>query len=196
SLLLALALLANFFSSNIALLLAMTVVVGDAARLLRATSPAEKKEAGRALLSRLLSSLAGLCLTLFWLVPLLGSYIYVVTRPQRVALSDLVPAPLWLWYALAAAGALLWLRRRPSSAARPFLAACALLAAAVFLPEALAPRWFPLQPHRLASSLDFLLAAPAGAAIAFALRAASSRLGVFGRPDLRGDEPLFGGAAR
>jgi hypothetical protein len=196
SLLLALALLANFFSSNITLLLALTVVAGDAARLLRAASPAEKKEAGRALLTRLLSSLAGLCLTLFWLVPLLGSYTYVVTRPQRVALSDLVPASLWLWYALAAAGGLLWLRRRPASAARPFLGACVLLAAAVFLPEALAPRWFPFQPHRLASSLNFLLAAPVGAALAFALRAAGSRLGAFGGRDTTGGDGIPATTAR
>lgn len=110
SLLLALALLANFFSSNIAALLALAVALADAARLLRATSTAGKAEALSALLAHLLSPLAGLCLTLFWLAPLLGSYAYVVTRPERVSLAALVPAPLWLWYALAAAGALLWLR--------------------------------------------------------------------------------------
>jgi hypothetical protein len=196
SALLALSLLANFFSSNVALLLALTAVAWDAARLLRPSSPTDGRDARRALLAHTLSPLAGLCLTLFWLAPVVGTYAYVVTRPQHVALSDLVPAPFWVWYALAAAGALVWLRRPPSSATRPFLAACALLAAAIFLPDAFAPRWFPLQPHRLASSLVFLLSAPVGIAVATALRFAGSRLSLLGRGAPGVDDDTSGNTTR
>ena len=170
SALLALALLANFFSSNVAALLILTTLAHDSVRLLRAPASAARTRERCELLAHLLSPLAGVCLTLFWLVPLLGSYEYVVTRPEHVALGDLIPAPLWAWYALAAAGGVMWLRRGPSRAARPFMAACALLAAAVFLSDYLAPGWFPSHPPRLAATLDFMLAAPVGQAVASVLR--------------------------
>lgn len=166
--LLALVLLANFFGATVAAILALTTLAYDAARLRRADTPEGKREAVTDLLARALSPLAGLCLTFFWLTPLANSSAYIVTRPQHIALGDLIPAPLWLWYALAAAGAFLWLRR-PSRAPVAFLAACALLVGAVLFASALGPRWFPLQPQRLASTLNFLLAAPVGHALANAL---------------------------
>lgn len=177
SILLALALLANFFSSNVAALLILTTVVQDFMRLRRAGTRAGRAAERRALLAHLLSPLAGACLILFWVGPLLASYTYVVTRPEQVGLGQLVPTALWLWYALALAGGILWLRRAPSRPARAFLAACALLAAATFLGQGLSPRWFPSHPPRLASTLNFLLAAPAGYALAYALRLLALALG-------------------
>lgn len=166
--LLALALLANFFGATVAALFVVTTLAADAAWLARAISKEEAHHARRSLLAHLASALAGLALTLFWLVPLLNAYDYVVTRPHRTAVADLVPGPLWLWYALAAAGALLWLRR-PARAVYPFLSACALMAAAVFFAAAFAPAWFPFHPQRLASTFNFLLAAPVGNALAAGL---------------------------
>jgi hypothetical protein len=170
SLLLALALLANFFSATVAALFVLTTLTADALGLARARAGDERRGARGALAAHLLSPLAGLGLTLFWLAPLLASYDYVVTRPQFVTFDFLVPAPLWVWYALAAAGAVLWVRRPAAFAARPFVAACALLAAGIFLAAAFAPGWFPFHPPRLTSTLNFLLAAPVGNALAAALR--------------------------
>lgn len=183
--LLALALLANFFSSNVTALLVLTVLAQDVWRLRRAATATDRRGERRVLLAHLLSPAAGLCLTLFWLAPLVGSHDYVVTRPERVALEYLLPAPLWAWYAAAAAGGVLWLRRSPSRAARPFLAACALLAAAVFLAGDLAPRWFPSHPPRLASTLNFLLAPLVGHAFASALRLAARLFGRRPRRDAK-----------
>jgi hypothetical protein len=135
------------------------------------------------LLAHLLSPLAALFLILFWLAPLVGTYDYVVTRPERVALEYLVPAPLWAWYAAAAAGGVQWLRRSPSRAVHPFLAACAVLAVAIFLTSDLAPGWFPLHPPRLASTLNFLLAPLVGYAFASALRLVARLSGRRPRPD-------------
>jgi hypothetical protein len=191
--LLALALLANFFSSNIAVLLAQTTLAQDAVRLVRAASPAERRGERRMLFAHLLSPLAGVLLTMFWLAPLLGSYDYVVTRPEHVTLGDLVPTPLWVWYVLALTGAVLWLRRSPARAARPFLAACALLFAAVFLLDYVAPRWFPAHPPRLVSTLNFLLAAPVGYALASVLRLARH---LFGRSSGRAGKALPAGLLR
>ncbi|HEX8336404.1 MAG TPA: hypothetical protein VF621_06715, partial [Pyrinomonadaceae bacterium] len=191
--LLALALLANFFSSNIAALIILTTLAQDAWRSLRAATPSEKAGGRRALLAHMLSPLAALFLILCWLAPLVGTYDYVVTRPERVPLDHLVPAPLWAWYAAAAVGGLLWLRRSPSRAARPFLAACALLAAAIFLTGDLAPGWFPSHPPRLASTLNLLLAPLVGHAFASALRLVAR---LFGRRPRSGAKDWSGDAER
>jgi hypothetical protein len=170
-LLLALALLANFFGATVAALLVIATLIYDALRIARSTDASLRRRSLRALASHLISPLAALCLTLFWLVPLASTYRYVVARPERSTLEQLVPAGLWAWYALAALGAVLWLRRPAvPGAAYPYLAACLALAACVFLPDALAPGWFPFHAPRLASTLDFMLAAPVGNALASALR--------------------------
>ncbi|MDQ3920081.1 MAG: hypothetical protein M3348_16570 [Acidobacteriota bacterium] len=192
--LLAPALLANFFSSNIAIPLALTTLTQDAWQTLRGGTLAEQRGGRRALLARLLSPLAGVCLTLFWLAPLLGTYDYVVTRPERVALGNMVPTPLWSWYALAAVGGVLWLRRSPARAARPFLASCALLAAVVFLGGDFAPGWFPSHPPRLAAALNFMLAAPAGYALASSPRLVARVLGGRPRPSVGGRDGRLGAA--
>jgi len=94
----------------------------------------------------------------------------VVTRPLRTPLSELVPPVMWAWCGLAASGAYLWLRREREGAHVPFLAMCALLFCLIVLGGSVAPRWFPFQPNRLTSTLNFMLAVPVGQAFAVGLR--------------------------
>lgn len=180
ALLLALSVLANVFSANLAALFVLVTAGHDAWRLFRLTDPLEKTRMRRALLAHLLLvPLTALCLTMFWLAPLLNTYAYVVTRPESTAFSEMVPTALWGWYALAALGSYLWLRhhrlKQPTSETKtetviPYLIACLLLAIVVLCGPALAPRWFPFHAPRLASTLDFLLALPVGWALYTALQ--------------------------
>src|SRR5207253_6191001 len=81
----------------------------------------------------------------------------------------------WGWYTLAVIGIVCWLRR-PTQAMWPFLATCFALAAGVVFATAIAPQWFPLQSVRFLSTLNFLLAVPAGRALASAFSFTTGRL--------------------
>ncbi len=165
SILLALALLANFFSSNVAALMVITVVAYDLFKR------------DRGFIAHLAIPVVALCLMLFWLAPLISSYRFVVTRPVRTPLAELLLPVMWPWYALAALGGWLWVRRTREGAHVPFLLMCALLFLAICLGGTIAPRWFPFQPNRLVATLNFMLAVPVGQAIAAGLRA----LGIVGK---------------
>ncbi len=159
SILLALALLGNFFSSNIAALMVITVVAYDLFKR------------DRSLIAHLVIPVVALCLMMFWLAPLISAYGYVVTRPVRTPLAELLPPVMWPWYGLAALGGWHWLRHKREGAHVPFLLMCALLFLAICLGGTIAPRWFPFQANRLVATLNFMLAVPVGQAIAVGLRA-------------------------
>ncbi|HVF56437.1 MAG TPA: hypothetical protein VM934_09820 [Pyrinomonadaceae bacterium] len=159
--LLALTVLSNFFNAFTGALFIAATLAADLLRWRRAISKAVRDEARRAFAAHFLTPLVALGLALFWLVPMFASYDYFVTRPLILPLGNLVSASLWGWYAAAALGILLWLRK-PTGAMWSYLAALAALACAVLFASTLSPRWFPLQAFRFFATLNFLLAVPVG----------------------------------
>jgi hypothetical protein len=179
SLLLALTLLSSFFGASVTGLFIIATVVYDIFRLRHATDADDKHRARSTLIAHLVSPFIAVCLSLFWLAPVLSARAYIVTQPTSVPFSDLVPPAMWVWYALATIGIVLWLRRRQSNGAMwPYLSTCVVLAAAIFSAGLIAPRWLPIHPARLAATLNFLLAVPVGLALAFVLRKAAAQFGL------------------
>lgn len=166
-LLLALTVLTNFFDALTAALFAAATIINDVVKHRCTSDCAERKEAQRALIPHLIVPLVAACLTLFWVVPMLCTYDYFVTRPYGVPLRELIPPALWGWYAISFIGLVYWLRR-PTQAMWPFLAVCLALAGGVVFGSAISPRWFPLQAPRFLSTLNFLLAVPVGHVMAVA----------------------------
>jgi hypothetical protein len=164
--LLALAVLANFFSGATAAIFIATTAYQDFTTLRTASDMSSRQQARRALLAHLVSPLIAFCLTLFWLGPMLNAYDYFVTRPQAVPFSALVTPAVVVWYLLALIGVFIWLER-PTNLMGPYLVACLILEVAVFLAATAAPRWLPLYPPRFAMTLNFLLAVPVGYTLSF-----------------------------
>lgn len=163
--LLALTVLSNFFNAFTGAMLIAATLAFDIQVLWRAKEDALRREARRKLLTHFVTPLVAFALCLFWLVPMFGTYEFFVTRPLVVPLGNLVTPWLWCWYAVAAAGVLLWLRRA-SEGARAYLLTLLGLAACVVFASTVAPPWFPLQAFRFFSKLNFLLAIPVGVALA------------------------------
>lgn len=162
--LLALTTLANFFNAAAAAAFVMATLVGDLARVARASDAEARGAAVRRTLERGAVAPLAFLLTAFWTAPLFESYAYFVTRPFSAPLGEMIPPAMWGWYALAAAGFWAWARRR-TAAFGPFLATCAGLFVVVAFSSTIAPRWFPLQATRFVSTLNFLLAVPVGFAL-------------------------------
>jgi len=72
---------------------------------------------------------------------------------------------MWLLYAIAMIGFILWGMRR-NSWFGPYIIGCLGLAAAISFTTLAAPPWFPLQPQRFMGALNILLCVPAGYACA------------------------------
>jgi len=176
SILLTLTLLANFFNAVTAAVIIVSTLAQDLYLLRHADDAQSRNRIRKDLISHLSSSAAALVMAAFWLVPVLGQYKYFVTRPFTVETGMMLTSGIVLWYALAAAGGLVWLRR-PTRAAQPYLVTCLLLGAAVLLGATLAPSWFPLQSPRFLATLNFLLAVPVGYALAAGLRGFARVLG-------------------
>lgn len=153
--LLALAVLANFLNGITATLIVGSVILFDLLRLRPSGAQGRTDDALRTLAARTLAPVVSLGLVLFWLVPMLGSYAYFVTRPFT---QVIVTSEMFWWFVAAAVGCVCWLRR-PTRAAASYVTACAALAAVIFTAAA-APRWLPLQANRLMPTLYFLLAVP------------------------------------
>lgn len=109
--LLALTVLGNFFNAFTAALLVITTLGFDLPGLRVANDAGTRDEARRTLAVHFLTPLVALALCLFWLVPMATTYEYFVTRPLVIPLRGLVTPWLWAWYAVAAAGIVLWWRR-------------------------------------------------------------------------------------
>ncbi|HST53952.1 MAG TPA: hypothetical protein VLJ61_18240 [Pyrinomonadaceae bacterium] len=166
--LLALTVLANFFNAFTAALLAASTLAFDLINLCAAKDARTRAESKRALVFHLATPLVALSLCLFWLVPVFGTYEYFVTRPLVVPLGNLVSPLLCAWYAVAAFGVVLWIRRSRTNA-RAYVLALFALAAGVVSASTIAPPWFPLQAFRFLSTLNLLLAVPVGVALSAAL---------------------------
>jgi hypothetical protein len=165
SALLALTVLSNFFNAFTGATLIAATLVLDVQALWRAKSEAPRMEARRKLLAHFVTPLVACALCLFWLAPMFGTYEFFATRPLVVPLGNLVTPWLWCWYAVAAAGVLLWIRKT-GEGARAYLLTILGLAAGVVFAATVAPPWFPLQAFRFFSTLNFLLAVPVGVALA------------------------------
>ncbi len=166
ALLLALTVLTNFFNAITAIVFIAAVLLCDIVTWARSSDLEERRKLRKNFLLHLLSPWLALALSAFWLVPMLSSYEYLVTRPLIRPLSELVTPPLWLWYFLALTGALIWLRR-PSGVLGPYLLACLILLIAAVFAGSLAPVWFPLQVFRFFSTINFLLCVPVGISLAY-----------------------------
>src|SRR5262249_35509562 len=105
-----------------------------------------------------------------------AEYEYFVTRPDPVDLNHFFSPVLWGYCVVALVGAAIW-RRHPSPGMWSYLGGCGLLAVALFFSSTVAPEWFPLQAPRLLAILIFLLAVPAGCALAAAFRGLAGLLG-------------------
>ncbi len=176
AILLALAVLANFFGGATAVIFIATIIYQDLKSLYRSDLN-NRKQARRQLLAHVASPLIALSLTLFWLWPMFNAYDYFVTRPQAVPFSALVTPATLAWYLIALVGVFLWLNR-PTEQMGPYLVGCLILEVCVFFGVTVAPRWFPLQPQRFSATLNFLLALPVGYALSVAFQKVRSDLAV------------------
>jgi len=164
--LLTLTVLTNFFNAITAIVFIGSVLLWDIVTLIRSSDPVERSGLRNNLLLHFLSPWLAVALSAFWLVPMLSSYEYLVTRPLIRPLSSLVTRPLWLWYFLAATGALIWLRRQ-KGVLGPYLLACLILLVGAVFAGSFAPVWFPLQVFRFFSTINFLLCVPVGISLAY-----------------------------
>jgi hypothetical protein len=164
--LLTLTVLTNFFNAITAIVFIGSVLLWDIVTWIRSSDPAERRGLRNNFLLHFLSPWLTVALSAFWLVPMLSSYEYLVTRPLIRPLSSLVTRPLWLWYFLAATGALIWLRRQ-KGVLGPYLLACLVLLVGAVFAGSFAPVWFPLQVFRFFSTINFLLCVPVGISLAY-----------------------------
>lgn len=167
----ALVLLANFFIALMAGILAGLLGLCVLWRAARGDA-----EAIRELLARGGALLLGAALAAFWLVPMLSTYDYFVTRP--LVEVSLYPTPLMQgWYVLTCGGLLLWLCR--ASRPVPYLVTCVGLVTTLVSASAVAPSWFPLQAFRCVPIVTFFTAVPVAVllvAMVTAARDLASRL--------------------
>lgn len=177
STLLALTILANFFNAVTATIFIATTVVVDVMRYRRSLNKSERGVERQALIVHLIVPLIALCLTVFWLIPMLSQYEYFVTRPFVADTGLFATRSFWVWYALALLGSFFWVRRHRTRSTWPYLATCLTLGAIVLFASTIAPPWFPLQSPRFLATLNFLLSVPVGYALSTAFRAFAKLLG-------------------
>ncbi len=168
--LLALALLASFFSASITALFILFTLLRDVLRLRHAVDREAQGEVRRTLVAHTVSPVIAGVLVLFWLAPVFAARDYMMTRPSYLPLRDLISSATIIWYSLAVIGIVLGLRRRRADMLLPYLATCVTLTGAIIFSGTLAPRWFPFHPTRLIATLNFLLAVPVGITLASVLR--------------------------
>ena len=166
AILLSLTVLANFFNAITAIIFIVSVLICDVAAWLRTSDQARRQQQRTNFFSHFLSPWLALALTAFWIVPMLSSYEYLVTRPLIRPLGQMITTPLWCWYFLAAIGAVLWWRR-PTGRLGPYLLACLMLLVGLIFSGSFAPAWFPLQVFRFFSTINFLLCVPVGISVSY-----------------------------
>lgn len=164
--LLSLTVLANFFNAITAIIFIAAVLAWDIARWIRASGLEERRQEQKNFLLHFLSPWLALALCAFWIVPMVSSYEYLVTRPLVRPLISLMTTPLWNWYFLAITGAVIWWRQRTGRLG-PYLVACLVLFLALLFAGSFAPPWFPLQVFRFFSTFNFLLCVPVGISLAY-----------------------------
>ena len=164
--LLSLTVLANFFNAITAIIFIASVLSCDIAAWLRTADATQRRQQRTNLLFHFLSPWVAVALAAFWLVPMLSSYQYFVTRPVIRPLSEMITMPLWCWYFLAAAGAVIWWRT-PVGRLGPYLLACLIFFIMLIFSGSVAPAWFPLQVFRFLPTINFLLCVPVGISLAY-----------------------------
>lgn len=173
TILLALTVLSNFFAGLTATLLASVIILEDIIRWQKSRKLSDKEESQsqkqtkpfrKQLQTHIISSFLALCLTLFWLVPMIFEYRYFVTLPYIVETNQLLSPTWWIWFVLAIVGFCVWYRQ-PTKAFWSFTISCLILAVVVAFATFIAPDWFPLQSPRFLAMLNFLLVVPVGLAI-------------------------------
>jgi hypothetical protein len=166
SILLSLTVLANFFNTITAIIFIASVLICDLVTWMRSSDPAERLQQRRNFVFHFLSPWLAAALSAFWLVPMLSSYEYLVTRPLIRPLSQMITTPLWCWYFLAATGAVISWRRR-NGRLGPYLLACLILLVGLIFSGTFAPAWFPLQVFRFFSMINFLFCLPVGVSLSY-----------------------------
>ena len=167
SLLLALAVLANYLNGVTSILFISATLVWDGVRYLRsAAGTAAKREARNAFLSHMVSPFISFGFTLFWVVPMLATYPYFVTRPFT---NVVYTVSMVVFYAASVIGVLCW-RKRATFATWPYVSVCLSLMLILLFAKTISPSWYPLQANRLSPTLNYLLAVPVGFAAATILR--------------------------
>jgi len=177
SVLLALALLANFFASNVAALFIATTLIDEALKLRRMSAEADRLQVRRSLLAHFFSPLLSGCLVMFWVASVFTARDYFPSSPTGIEFRSLFSFAMLGWYIVASVGVIVWLRR-PTLTMRPYLTTCLLLALAVLCAGTVAPAWLPLHAERLLTMLNFLLAVPVGHVLAFILEKAFLQFGL------------------
>jgi hypothetical protein len=166
SILLSLTVLANFFNAITAIIFIVSVLICDVIEWVRTADANERKRKKRNFVFHFMSPWLSVALSAFWLVPMLNSYEYLVTRPLIRPLSQMITTPLWCWYFLAATGSVIWWRR-PTGRLGPYLLSCLILLVGLIFSGTFAPAWFPLQVFRFFSTINFLLCVPVGISLAY-----------------------------
>src|SRR5215203_2851710 len=168
AILLALTVLANFFNAITAVIFIASVLGWDLVKWLRTEDVEERRSLRKTFVLHFAGPWVALALTAFWLVPMISSYQYLVTRPLIRPLGELMSVPVWCWYILAGFGAMIWVRR-PAERIGPYLITCLVLLLSLVFAGSFAPSWFPLQVFRFFSTVNALLAVPIGMSIAFVI---------------------------
>ena len=170
TLLMALVFLSSMFTAEIAVGLWTTTVGFNWYRALRGRAPRVRKRLRAVAAWQSLTLPIGALLAAFWLVPAFQERAFFVTRPMPAPSSELTNPLLLTWYAVGAAGAVIW-ARRPSAGTFPVLFTLVLgyIAVSVANQPAFLP-WLPVQPSRALSTLNFLVAVPVGVAVSHAAR--------------------------
>lgn len=169
SVLLALTVLANFFNAITAVLFIGCILGSDIIKLFRAAGVQDRKEFRTTFFIHFTSPWLAFALCAFWVVPMLTTYSYLVTRPVIRPLNELITIPVWCWYFLSAIGGVIWFRKQTGRIG-PYLVACLLMIIALITAGKFAPVWFPLQVFRFFSTINFLLCLPVGITVEYAIK--------------------------
>lgn len=162
SILLALVILANFFCAITACVFILAYLINDlSAFIFKKISFAELRQT---IFRRLSVPILAICLSAFWLVPMLNQSKYFVTRPTQVSLFP--SQMMWLFYALAIFGCIIWLKNREIG--KFYVIACVCLGFFIYFVSPLAPVWFPFQTNRFLANFNFLLCLPVAVFLNFA----------------------------
>jgi len=145
--------LTNFFVFTVTVLLACSIAGYEVVHAIRGS-----QRDWASVAYRLAVPAMGVALALFWIVPMLGSYQYLVTRPLKEMSISLTP-PVLVWYGFGTLGLIVWGLDADSPSS--FLTPCWVLIVALAASNSVAPAWFPLQSFRLAPVVTYLLCIPA-----------------------------------
>ena len=173
------AVLSNFFGAIFAGIFIAVTLIHDLWRLFFLTDAKDRRILRECLIGHSVSpSVAGL-LSLFWLMPVFDSREFLITQPSNIPLSEIFSPALAVWYLLAGAGIILWLRNRESTMMGIYLSACVTLTSILMLSGFATPRWFPLNTARMFATLNFLLCVPVGLTFTWLFSRLSSFLGLW-----------------